>query len=112
MRELIYTDSDLVITPIIDNPKVQRDTHCVGEGRSAHSLPHCVSSPRLLGLCASLPQAIALLFPSLTRQCSGYASSCLISLVARRGGPPTSRPQASTPTPILIPAVLTKRRAQ
>lgn len=24
MRELIYTDSDLVVTPIIDNPKVQR----------------------------------------------------------------------------------------
>lgn len=30
MRELIYTDSDLVITPIIDNPKVQGDTHCGG----------------------------------------------------------------------------------
>jgi len=25
MRELIYTDSDLVITPIIDNPKVRKD---------------------------------------------------------------------------------------
>ena len=25
MRELIYTDSDLVITPIIDNPKVWKD---------------------------------------------------------------------------------------
>lgn len=26
MRELIYTDSDLVVTPIIDNPKVWKDT--------------------------------------------------------------------------------------
>ena len=25
MRELIYTDSDLDITPIIDNPKVRKD---------------------------------------------------------------------------------------
>jgi serine/threonine-protein kinase ULK4 len=26
MRELIYTDSDLIVTPIIDNPKVRQDT--------------------------------------------------------------------------------------
>lgn len=26
MRELIYTDSDLVVTPIIDNPKVRKAT--------------------------------------------------------------------------------------
>lgn len=26
MRDLIYTDSDLVVTPIIDNPKVWKDT--------------------------------------------------------------------------------------
>lgn len=43
MRELIYTDSDLVTTPIIDNPKVQRGRKLgsrAGEGRSACSPLH------------------------------------------------------------------------
>lgn len=92
MRELIYTDAELVVTPIIDNPKVRR-----GTPPPAGWVFHFTEDWSLGDVCISVPLVVRLDFFLTTHMSTRLtpALSVTLSPSCLGGVPPAPHPPAS-----------------